>query len=181
MAVTKRTRFEVLKRDGHACRYCGGKAPDVELTVDHVIPTALGGTDDPSNLVAACVDCNAGKSSTAPAAELVADVKAADLAWAGAIKRAAEIMASERQARDAYTLAFLEVWQKYGKTPQWNEATINRLYEAGLPVDEMKEAAQVASIARGVLDRFAYFAGIAWKKVAALQETAKQLLEAGGE
>lgn len=55
MAVSKRTRYEVLRRDNHTCRYCGGSAPDVRLTVDHVLPVTLGGSDDPSNLVAACV------------------------------------------------------------------------------------------------------------------------------
>jgi 5-methylcytosine-specific restriction endonuclease McrA len=33
MPVNKRTRFEVFKRDNHTCRYCGGTAPDVVLTV----------------------------------------------------------------------------------------------------------------------------------------------------
>lgn len=63
MTVSKRLRFEILRRDNHACRYCGGVAPDATITVDHVVPVALGGSDDPSNLVAACKDCNAGKSS----------------------------------------------------------------------------------------------------------------------
>lgn len=34
MAVSKRTRYEVLRRDNHACRYCGASAPEVKLTVD---------------------------------------------------------------------------------------------------------------------------------------------------
>lgn len=58
MTVSKRIRFEVLRRDNYTCRYCGGSAPDVKLTVDHVMPVALG---DPTNLVTACKDCNAGK------------------------------------------------------------------------------------------------------------------------
>jgi 5-methylcytosine-specific restriction endonuclease McrA len=62
VSVSKRLRYEVLRRDDHACRYCGHTAPDVPLTVDHVIPVALGGTDEPENLVTACKDCNAGKS-----------------------------------------------------------------------------------------------------------------------
>ena len=28
----------------------------------HIVPVAAGGTDDPANLVAACQDCNLGKS-----------------------------------------------------------------------------------------------------------------------
>ena len=40
MAVSKRTRFEVLRRDNFTCRYC--RSTDNELTVDHVTPVALG-------------------------------------------------------------------------------------------------------------------------------------------
>jgi 5-methylcytosine-specific restriction endonuclease McrA len=61
--ISKRLRYEILRRDGHHCRYCGLGSDEVTITVDHVIPTALGGTDDPSNLVAACRDCNSGKAS----------------------------------------------------------------------------------------------------------------------
>lgn len=61
-SLSKRLRMEVLKRDGFACRYCGAKAPDVRLHVDHVNPIARGGADDMLNFVTACSDCNAGKS-----------------------------------------------------------------------------------------------------------------------
>ena len=54
-------RFVVLQRDGFACRYCGQRAPSVELQVDHVVPVARGGTNKLSNLAAACRGCNAGK------------------------------------------------------------------------------------------------------------------------
>src|SRR5690349_2887498 len=90
MAVSKRTRYEVLRRDNHACCYCGQMAPDVKLTVDHVVPVSLGGSDKPDNLVAACKDCNAGKASTSPTEELVAQVGEDDIRWAAAIQRAAE-------------------------------------------------------------------------------------------
>lgn len=46
MAVSTRLRYEILRRDNHQCRYCGGTAPDVKLTIDHVIPETLGGNDD---------------------------------------------------------------------------------------------------------------------------------------
>lgn len=57
-----RQRFEILKRDGYRCRYCGRSGRLVQLEVDHVIPVAAGGTDDDENLVTACGDCNLGKS-----------------------------------------------------------------------------------------------------------------------
>ena len=56
-------RFEVLKRDGFQCRYCGARAPDVMLEVDHIDPVSLGGSDDFLNLTTACQDCNRGKSN----------------------------------------------------------------------------------------------------------------------
>jgi hypothetical protein len=61
IAVSRRLRFFVLHRDGFRCRYCGHGADTVELQVDHVIPVARGGTNDPENLVASCFDCNSGK------------------------------------------------------------------------------------------------------------------------
>lgn len=33
-----RTRFRILERDNFTCQYCGNKAPDVILHVDHKIP-----------------------------------------------------------------------------------------------------------------------------------------------
>ena len=57
-----RLRFLILERDHFTCRYCGRKAPDVALAVDHVRSLADGGADTEDNLVTACVECNSGKS-----------------------------------------------------------------------------------------------------------------------
>lgn len=62
MTLSKTLRFEVLKRDGFRCRYCGVTAVASALEVDHVVPRSKGGVDSPENLVAACFDCNRGKS-----------------------------------------------------------------------------------------------------------------------
>ena len=62
MAVSKKIRFEVFKRDSFTCQYCGRSAPDIVLNLDHVHPRSGGGTDDITNLVTACYACNAGKS-----------------------------------------------------------------------------------------------------------------------
>ena len=79
MAVSKRLRYEVLRRDGHKCRYCGHTASDTELAVDHVIPKSLGGPDHPSNLVTSCVDCNLGKATTIPDLVSLPDVDEGEL------------------------------------------------------------------------------------------------------
>lgn len=59
--ISKRTRFEIFKRDAFTCQYCGRLAPGVVLHIDHLIPVAEHGSDDPSNLVTACEECNIGK------------------------------------------------------------------------------------------------------------------------
>lgn len=61
-AISKKLRFEVFKRDGFRCVYCGAGTPDVLLVVDHIDPVAKGGTRDLMNLATACEPCNAGKS-----------------------------------------------------------------------------------------------------------------------
>lgn len=60
-SISKKIRFEVFKRDGFTCQYCGRMAPDVVLEVDHINPVANGGDNDIMNLVTSCQDCNRGK------------------------------------------------------------------------------------------------------------------------
>lgn len=62
MALSKKIRFQVLQRDNYTCQYCGQTPPKVVLEVDHIISRKDGGTDDILNLMAACFDCNRGKS-----------------------------------------------------------------------------------------------------------------------
>lgn len=62
VSLSKKTRFEVFKRDGFKCQYCGKSAPDVILEVDHIVPVCNGGDNEMLNLVTSCFDCNRGKS-----------------------------------------------------------------------------------------------------------------------
>jgi hypothetical protein len=61
-AIGKKLRFEVFKRDGFKCQYCGKSAPDVVLHVDHINPVSHGGQNGILNLITSCLDCNLGKS-----------------------------------------------------------------------------------------------------------------------
>lgn len=62
--ISKKLRFDVLHRDGFACRYCGASGPGVELHLDHVTPVAKGGKNEMDNLITACQPCNIGKGVT---------------------------------------------------------------------------------------------------------------------
>lgn len=62
-AINKKLRFEIFKRDNFTCQYCGRKAPDVILQIDHLKPVARGGKNDILNLVTSCIECNQGKGA----------------------------------------------------------------------------------------------------------------------
>ena len=51
-------RKVIIKRDGFVCRYCSVEINYETHTIDHVVPTSLGGTEDAKNLVMCCVGCN---------------------------------------------------------------------------------------------------------------------------
>ena len=62
-SISKKLRYEVFKRDGFCCQYCGRSSPQVMLHVDHIKPVAAGGDNNIMNLITACSDCNLGKGA----------------------------------------------------------------------------------------------------------------------
>jgi hypothetical protein len=189
MAVSKRLRYEVLRRDNHACRYCGASAPDVKLNVDHVIPKALGGVDTPSNLVTACTDCNAGKTSSNPDATLVAEVSDDTLRWGAAMTQAAENLRQQQKPKEEYRNAFLVEWNRWhlgkddtNKVPlpvDWKQA-IERFRVAGVPEWMWADIVDVSMANQKVTpdNTFRYCCGVAWNKVTAIQTEARRIVGA---
>lgn len=188
--ISKRLRYEVFRRDDYRCRYCGGKAPDVALTVDHVQPVALGGTDEPANLVTACAECNAGKSSSAPDAPIVENVADDALRWAKAMERANEIQekaaAKDREIHAPIIEAVDEKWCQWTanertmpRPDDW-EARVKGFAQQGLSSEVMVEAVQITMTAKGVYNKnlWRYFCGVCWRKIRERQEIARALIEA---
>lgn len=184
MAVSKRTRFEVLRRDNYTCRYC--RSTESELTIDHVTPLALGGTDDPANLVACCKDCNSGKTSTSPDEGTVAQVADDAMRWAAAMAKAAEIDEAKAAVTASIIEWFEDVWATF--TPSWADlpadfdVSILQFRAIGLPATAVEEAVRITGSKRDVSQRqmWRYFCGICWNKVRELQQVAADILAAEG-
>jgi hypothetical protein len=68
MSVAAVIREQVRRRADFACEYCGVTETDAagELTVDHFLPQAQGGTDTLENLLYCCVRCNQYKADYWP-------------------------------------------------------------------------------------------------------------------
>lgn len=186
MTISKRLRYEILRRDEHTCRYCGGTVPDVVLTVDHVIPLALGGTDEPGNLVAACKDCNAGKSADSPSSALVSDVLADSLRWSAAMQVAAGLALDEIEKTNAFVEAVNDAWMKWGngvipRPGDWSRSVRN-WYSIGVPVALITDAIDLAMTNRRIKhpEVWRYACGIVWKRVTQMREDASRHLREEG-
>lgn len=62
----KLNRRNIYARDENQCQYCGRRQPTRELSLDHVVPRVQGGGESWTNLVCACVKCNARKGGRTP-------------------------------------------------------------------------------------------------------------------
>ena len=175
MAVTKRLRFEIIRRDNHTCQYCGEMAPNVTLHVDHVKPTALGGTDSPDNLVTACKDCNSGKTSSSLDAPLVEAIAQRNLDWEIRAAHLAAQMRGTLERDKRYLECFKAYWEDAeaatdsAPLPFGYEASIYNWSGMGVPEESMEAAVLGAFAARHVqpANRFTYLAGIIWARIKA--------------
>lgn len=191
-SISRSLRFEILRRDSHTCRYCGAKAPDVELQVDHVLPVALGGTNDPTNLTTACRDCNSGKGSTAPDAITLAEVDAQAELYAKAIQLAAQQRREEAVDLNTHADGFREIWDQWTYTtrdgvkrnielPAGWENSVIKFFELGFNRFDMDQYVRVAMGKDQVPvdEKFRYMCGCLWRELGNRQELARQLIESG--
>lgn len=191
MPVSKRLRYEVLRRDNHTCRYCGATAPDVPLRIDHVTPVALGGSDDPTNLVTSCEPCNSGKTSSAPDAPLVDGIAQDALRWSAAMKQAADNLRQQEKPKADYRAAFKTTWDSWTYESRGNKHTfdlpagwktsIDNFRQAGVPVEVWPDIVERAMTNKMLKadNLFRYCCGIAWRMVGELQEEARRILRTG--
>jgi hypothetical protein len=173
-AISKKTRFDVFKRDLFTCQYCGAHPPGVLLHVDHIVAVASGGTNDKDNLTTACEPCNAGKGA-----------RALTVAPEPLAKKAKRVAESEEQLRGYQSIIQArldriddEAWRVAdclvpgspvdGLSRQWISSI--RKFVDRLGFHEVLEAAGIARdkfpYARGRSEALLrYFCGVCWKKI----------------
>jgi hypothetical protein len=150
------------------------------LRVDHVVPKAIGGSDDPTNLVAACESCNGGKSSLPPDATVVDDVRQDAIRWARAMEIAGELQVKQIRRRDNYRGAFQDAWaaEGGGRLPSnWTES-LDTFNKYGLAMESMIEAVEIAISKRHVPadGLWKYFCGVCWRMLEQQREMAEQIV-----
>jgi hypothetical protein len=170
--ISKRMRFEVFKRDGFECQYCGATPPGVLLHCDHIEPVSLGGKTEIDNLITACQPCNLGKSNI-PLGQVVQSM--ADRA-AEVIEREAQVagyqsvLKDRRMRLEADAQEVLEeLCERYGRDgiPRADFTSIKRFVDR-IGLDSCLEAVEIAaSRHRGYRTGFRYFCGICWNRIRA--------------
>ena len=103
VAMKRALRKGALRDCSQRCVYCATRLDQRTATLDHVVPLARGGANDPGNLVVACAPCNRLKSDLLPFEFF------ARHPWAGAnfVRYARNVTrALKRGARRAVSLAF---------------------------------------------------------------------------
>lgn len=168
--LSARKRFEVFKRDGFACQYCGAHPPQALLHVDHIVAVAAGGGNEADNLVTACSTCNLGKGAKA-----LSDVPKS------LHERAAEVAERERQLAgfhevmqgrrdriedESWSIAqALRPKAERGFPRDWKRSIVTFL--GRLPYHEVLDAMEIAASKYRYSETraFLYFCGICWRKI----------------
>lgn len=173
-ALSNTLRFEIFKRDGFSCQYCGRTPPAVTLEIDHIHPVSKGGDNLHENLITACFDCNRGKSkrllkvappSLAEQAALIAERQAQ-------LKGYEKIFAAAKRKleRDTWRVAqpFAERFSSDGSISRPYFRSISNFVKQ-LGVSQCMDAMELALEHPYWESRcFRYFCGICWKKIKGL-------------
>jgi hypothetical protein len=170
-SISKKLRFDVFKRDGFCCVYCGAHPSEtVMLEVDHVHPVAEGGTNDIDNLVTACFDCNRGKGrhllSNIPQS---IEEKAIETAEREAQLRAYyDILEAKKQRKDDELWSIADVYmQRFGDDSILRSRLASiRTFLDRMDYYEVQEAMEIAvDKMYSKAPAFRYFCGICWRKI----------------
>lgn len=185
MAVSKKLRFEVFKRDAFACQYCGRTPPAVVLECDHITAVSNGGTDEEHNLITACFDCNRGKSDVPLSASIpsLAERMAREVEIAEQADAYSKLLARLRRKEEKVVRSLGAYWyDRFMPAGRYTfagpSAASMRTFLKKLTETEIRDAmdkayAKVPPRGHRDGDTFRYFCGICWKTIKASAEVSQ--------
>lgn len=174
-SVSKKLRFDIFKRDGFACQYCGQKPPSVVLELDHVVPVSSGGGNDEDNLLTSCFDCNRGKGAgdlaqVPPSVDVrLAELQERELQlrelrkWKAAAKRRRdkEIAAIQQHMSDIAGLVFTDTFVRRSLNPFLDKLDADTIHDILDRVAAKRDSGSIGSV-----DHFCrYFCWMCWKTI----------------
>jgi hypothetical protein len=165
--ISKRARFEIFKRDGFICQYCGATPPDVVLHVDHIIPVAEGGQNEPDNLTTSCADCNLGKGSRTldQVPQSLQDQAEEAKERRAQVEAYAKLLQEARESFEEWCWEIAEIL-KHGASNGYSRPQFRsiKMFVNRIGFGRVREAAVIAAdkYPEGTR-RFKYFCGVCWR------------------
>jgi hypothetical protein len=164
-SISIKTRFEVFKRDGFKCVYCGNTPNESKLEIDHIVPVSKGGTNLIQNLIRSCFDCNRGKSNnlltSIPEKKNITDLeKERILQYKEYIKYLKDIEKLHNELVDYVC----EVYERYneGYTPSSKFRQNIDYFIKKIGVEKTKEAMEITLNRISGNAVMKYFCGVCW-------------------
>lgn len=174
IALSKKTRFEIFKRDGFTCQYCGAHPPSVILHVDHIVAVAAGGSNRKDNLVTACEACNQGKGARdlRVAPEALADKAERIRESEAQLKGYQKIMQARADRLEMECWRVVGVLFVDGDNCRRDYFRSIGIFVERLGVHAVMDCADIAMSKRIWNDggRFRYFCGCCWARITELEQ-----------
>lgn len=169
--LSKRTRFEVFKRDGFKCQYCGSLPSERVLHVDHIVAVANGGGNEINNLVTSCEACNLGKSSVLLSVipESINEMATRIAEQEEQIRGYHEVMRAQLDRIENQTWEVAETLDPGCSEAGFNKARLQSIKTFLKRIDffDVLEAAEITIAKRNRFSdtSFRYFCGVCWSKI----------------
>lgn len=167
-SVSKKTRFEIFKRDGFKCMYCGAHPPSALLHVDHIVAVANGGKSDIDNLITACEPCNQGKCARRleVAPQSLAEKALSVVEREDQLRGYHEILEAKRQRLDDQTWLIINVMKPNADTVSRNEFQSIKSFIEKIGYHATLESMEIALASQASYrNTFKYFCGVCWNRV----------------
>lgn len=173
--ISKKTRFEVFKRDGFKCQYCGAHPPSVLLHVDHILAVANGGKNNFDNFVTACEPCNLGKGARALTSipQSLGDKARQISEREEQLRGYSDILEAKRERlEDECWRVLKEMEPGVESVPRDQFNSVRRFIEK-LGIHAVLESMETAMASTASYrNKFKYFCGVCWSKIRELEKEA---------